>query len=386
MRTFDSPEAMLAELVAIPSPSSADARFDRSNAAVVEKLAEHCDHLGMHVEIRDVRGAPGKKNLVARLGDGEGGLVLAGHADTVPWDDAGWSTDPFRLTERDGRLYGLGATDMKGFFPSALHALARVDVARLRRPVVLVATADEESGMHGARSLVQDGPLVGAQVVIGEPTGLVPVAMHKGVSQTRVVLAGRAGHASDPSLGHSALDAMVGVLEALVRLRVELAARARDARFDVSESTLNLGRIEGGDSANRICGRCELHVDQRLLPGTTLATSRAELARIVREAVSDPAIRVEIEPLFEGIEPFATPLDAPILELAERITGARPIAVPFGTEAPFFQSMGKPTIVLGPGDIATAHQPDEFVTRADLHRAIDVYGALVERCCIVDTP
>lgn len=377
---------MLAELVAIPSPSSADARFDRSNAAVVELLAERCERLGMSVEIRDVRGAPGKKNLVAQLGAGEGGLILAGHADTVPWDEGAWSSDPFRLTERDGRLHGLGATDMKGFFPSALHAIARIDRAKLRRPVVLIATADEESGMHGARSLVEDGPLAGAQVVIGEPTGLVPVSMHKGVSQTRIVLEGRAGHASDPSLGHSALDAMVEVLEALLRHRRSLAERARDARFHVSESTLNLGRIEGGDSANRICGRCELHVDQRLLPGTTLAESREELLAVVREAVRDPAIRLHVEPLFLGIEPFATPLDAPILSLAESITGARATAVPFGTEAPFFQQLGKPTLVLGPGDIATAHQPDEYVTRADLHRAIDVYAALVERCCIVESP
>lgn len=377
---------MLAELVAIPSPSSADPRFDRSNEPVIVRLAEHCEQLGMRVEVRDVRGAPGKKNLVAQLGDGEGGLVFSGHADTVPWDESGWSSDPFRLEERGGRLYGLGATDMKGFFPAALHALARVDRARLRRPVVLVATADEESGMHGARSLVQDGPLAGAQVVIGEPTGLVPVHMHKGVAQTRIMLEGRAGHASDPSLGISALDAMVEVLEALLRHRATLAATHRDARFAVAHPTLNLGRIEGGDSANRICGRCELHVDQRLLPGMTLASCRAELAEVIRAAVRDPAIRATVEPLFVGIEPFETPADATILALARSITGSAPVAVPFGTEAPFFQAMGKPAIVLGPGDIAVAHQPNESIDRAELHRSIDVYEALVERCCISDMP
>lgn len=381
---LDTPEIMLAKLVAIASPSSADPRFDRSNRAVAECIASWCESLGANVALRPVEGVTNKWNVVATFGSGDGGLVLAGHSDTVPWDDSGWESDPFVLTEHDGSLVGLGATDMKGFFPSALHAIARVGHAKLRRPVVIVATADEESGMHGARALVADGPLAGAQVVIGEPTGLVPVSMHKGVSQDRIVLEGRAGHASDPSLGVNALDAMVDVLEALVRHRAALAQQFVDGRFPVAVPTLNLGHIAGGDNANRICGRCELHIDSRLLPGMTLADSRVEIARVVKAAVRDPRIKVLVEPLFIGIEPFATSAGARIIELAEAITGARAVAVPFGTEAPLFQSMGKPTIVLGPGDIALAHQPNESIARADLHRAVDVYESLINTTCGTD--
>lgn len=385
MAVLESPEALLASLVAIPSPSSADTRFDRSNRAAIERIAESAEDAGGVIEIRPVRGVTDKWNLVARFGEGEGGLVLAGHSDTVPWDESGWATDPFVLTEREGRLHGLGATDMKGFFPAALHAIQRVGVAALARPVVLVATADEESGMHGARSLMLDPPFAGSEVIIGEPTGLRPIGMHKGVAQDRIVLEGRAGHASDPSLGVNAIDAMVSVLEALVRYRAELAERT-DPRFAVSTPTLNFGRIAGGDSANRICGRCELHVDERLLPGTTLLQAREELARVVRDAVRDPRIAVTIEPLFSGIEPFATPLDARILTLAEAITGVRSSAVPFGTEAPMFTAMGKPTIVLGPGDIELAHQPNESIDRAELHRAIDVYASFIHRISVEDRP
>jgi len=378
---FESPEDQLAALVAIPSSSSADSRFDRSNRAVVDLLATWARDLGARVEVRAVRGVTDKWNLVAEFGSGEGGLVLSGHSDTVPWDESGWSSDPFVLTEREGRLYGLGSTDMKGFFPASLHAIRRVGASALTRPVVLVATADEESGMHGARSLVADGSLAGAEVIIGEPTGLRPIAMHKGVAQDRIVLEGRAGHASDPSLGVNAIDAMVSVLEALVRYRQSLLER-RDERFSVASPTLNFGRIAGGDSANRICGRCELHVDERLLPGMTLAASRDELYRVVRAAVTDPRIGVSIEPLFAGIEPFATPVDARIIALAEAITGSPRSAVPFGTEAPMFTAMGKPTIVLGPGDIELAHQPNESIDRAELHRAIDVYEAFIQRICV----
>lgn len=381
MSAFESPESILAALVATPSSSSADERFDRSNRDVIDRLAAYAEAAGGVVELRPVRDLPGKWNLIAEFGSGEGGLVLSGHSDTVPWDESGWASDPFSLTERDGRLVGLGATDMKGFFPAALHAIRTVGVASLRRSVVLVATADEESGMHGARSLLLDEPLRGAEVIIGEPTGLRPITMHKGVAQDRIILDGRAGHASDPSLGVNAIDAMVSVLEALVRYRQSLLER-RDERFAVATPTLNFGRIAGGDSANRICGRCELHVDERLLPGMTLAEARDDLAQIVREAVRDPRIAVTIEPLFAGIEPFATPIDARIVALAEAITGVRSSAVPFGTEAPMFSAMGKPTIVLGPGDIELAHQPNESIDRAELHRAVDVYARFIHRTCV----
>lgn len=377
---LDSQEQMLAALVARPSSSSSDPRFDISNRSVTDLLATWAESIGGRVELRPV--TDDKWNLVVRFGpdEGEGGLVLAGHSDTVPWDDAGWSSDPFRLTERDGALFGLGSADMKGFFPAALHAIAGVPPPAIVAPLLLVATCDEESTMIGARALADERRLAGASVVIGEPTGLVPVHAHKGVAHLRVRTEGRSGHASDPHAGVNAIDAMVLVLEALVRHRAELADQ-RDARFAVPEPTLNFGHIAGGDSPNRICGSCVLDLDLRLLPGTSVESATDAVRAVVREAVRDASVRCVVERLFDGVPPFATSSDAAILRYALAITGADARAVPFATEAPHFAALGKDVIVLGPGSIEVAHRPDENVSRADLHRATEVYSRLIRATC-----
>lgn len=372
---------MLRELVAMPSTSSPDPSWDRSNREVAERIAEWAESLGFEVELRPLPTAPEKVNLVARLGSGEGGLVLSGHTDTVPYDASGWDTEPLELVEREGALYGLGAADMKGFFPSALHAVASIDRARLARPIVLLGTADEESGMDGMRALVGSEPLLGAHAVIGEPTDLAPKRMHKGVMMERITLEGRSGHASDPSLGRSALDAMVEVASELLELRDELAERYRDEAFTVPHPTLNLGRIAGGDSPNRICARCELDLDLRILPRMVVSEVRAAIEARVRKVVGRRGIRGEVEPLVSPLPPFETALDALIAKVAVEITGAPLGSVLFGTEGPFLNAAGLETVVLGPGSISVAHQPNEHVRLDALERATGIYAGIIERIC-----
>ena len=152
---------MLRELIAAPSVSSPDRRFDQSNRAVIDLLAEWAESLGFVVRIEPLASQPQKANLIARLGEGEGGLVLSGHTDTVPFDAERWTEDPFDLSERDGKLYGLGTADMKSFFAAALHAVARFPEQALDRPITLLGTADEESSMDGARELAQAGDHLG---------------------------------------------------------------------------------------------------------------------------------------------------------------------------------------------------------------------------------
>ena len=169
-------ESTLAPLIASPSMSSSDPRFDQSNRGVLAHLATFAEDLGFAVEIAPLPASGGvpKANLIATLGPAEqpGGLVLSGHSDTVPYDEGAWRTDPFSLASDDeGRLFGLGVADMKGFFAAALHAIERVGAERLTRPVVLLATADEESTMGGARQLVAEGRALGRRAIIGEPTG-----------------------------------------------------------------------------------------------------------------------------------------------------------------------------------------------------------------------
>ncbi|MCU0767607.1 MAG: acetylornithine deacetylase [Gammaproteobacteria bacterium] len=368
-------------LVAAPSVSSVSPDWDQSNEAVIDRLAEWSVDLGLRVEKRAVPGHPGKFNLLACAGFGTDGLVLAGHTDTVPCDPELWSSDPFALAERDGRLYGLGTCDMKGFFAVALDALRGLDLRALKRPVVLVATADEESSMCGAQALVSEGRRLGRHAVIGEPTGLRPVRMHKGVMMEAIRVVGHAGHSSDPALGNSALEGMHRVIGELLAWRAELQARHRNPLFRVAVPTLNLGHVHGGDNPNRICGQCELHFDIRPLPGMDLDALRGEIERRVGQALADSGLHFERRALFGGIPAAETAATADVVQAAERLTGHDAEAVAFGTEAPYLNQIGLQTIVLGPGDIAQAHQPDEYLALDRVRPMQEILRGLVRQFC-----
>jgi acetylornithine deacetylase len=373
---------MLRELIALPSVSSVNPELDMGNRPVVERLAEWLEPLGYDVELQPIPGQPEKANLIATLGRGPGGLVLSGHTDTVPYDDARWRSDPFTLTERDGRLYGLGTSDMKAFLALAIEAARDLRADDLKAPLVLLATADEESGMEGAKALVDAGRNLGRQAIIGEPTGLKPVRMHKGVMMEAVRLIGRSGHSSNPAFGVNALDAMTKVLNVLIDWRGELAERYSDSRFEVASPTLNLGHIHGGDNPNRICAETTLQFDLRPLPGMSNEELRAELRqRLERELDFFPG-ELEITSLFPGQEAVETPEAAAIVEAARELTGAEPGAVAFGTEAPYLARLGTDVIVLGPGDIAQAHQPDEYLALDRINPTVKLLRRFIDRFCV----
>jgi acetylornithine deacetylase len=376
---------MLEGLIGTLSVSSVTPGFDHSNRGVIDLLASWLDSAGFRVEILALPGQPDKANLLATLGSGPGGLVLAGHTDTVPFDAPLWTYDPLRLTEADGRYYGLGTSDMKSFLALAIEAARGLDGAALVHPLMILATADEESAMHGARALVEAGRPLGRYAVIGEPTGLRPVRMHKGVMGESIRLVGRSGHASDPALGNNAMEGMHAVIGALLDWRTELQERYRHPGFAIQHPTLNLGHIHGGDNPNRICGDCELHIDMRLLPGLEAAAMRAELRARVARVAESRGLDWVVEPLFEAIPPAETPAGSMIVTVAEGLTGHAAGAVNFGTEAPFFNQLGMETIVLGPGDIAQAHQPDEYLALDRIGPTLDLLRALIQRFCLQPT-
>lgn len=380
--TLPAPVEVLRQLVALASVSSPDPRFDQSNRQVVERLAELAEGIGLRVDIQSVAPDGAKVNMVATSAEAEGeaGLVLAGHTDTVPFDAGAWHGDPFTLTEQDDRLVGLGAADMKGFFAAALQAVHRVGVRRLRRPITLVATADEESGMAGGRAVAERG-LSAAAALIGEPTSLRPVRAHKAMAMAALRLQGRSGHSSDPRLGVSALEGMYDAMDEILRFRSELQAGHRDDRFDVPFPTLNLGAVAGGDSPNRICAACELRFDLRTLPGMDVDEVLQALSARLVARLDGSGLEVELRPLMRSIAAFDTPSDTAIVRAAEEVTGASAQAVPFATEGPFFSGLGIPTVVLGPGDIRVAHQPDEHIRRGELEQAVHVYASLIDRFC-----
>lgn len=373
---------MIRGLIATPSVSSVTPQYDQGNLEVIELLAAWLDDLGFATEIQAIPDHPGKANLIATLGQGPGGLVLAGHTDTVPYDEGLWKHDPFGGEVADERIYGLGTSDMKSFLALSLEAARTFDAREFRRPLIILATADEESSMCGAQALVDAGRPRGRYAVIGEPTALKPVRMHKGILMEAIRLEGRSGHSSNPALGVNALEGMHVAIGEILKWRAELQERYRDPLFEVPVPTLNLGHIHGGDNPNRICGHCELHIDLRPLPGMRLEELRDALHKRLAGVLEQSRLKLSTIPLFEGIEAMETPAGSAIVKAAEELTGHTAGAVAFGTEAPYLKKLGMDTLIYGPGDIAQAHQPDEYLALATLEPTVDVLRQLIGRFCV----
>ncbi|MFY0678200.1 MAG: acetylornithine deacetylase [Neptuniibacter sp.] len=373
---------MLSELIASPSVSCTQPDWDQSNLQVIEKLESWLSALGFQTEIMTVDAQAGKANLIATLGSGPGGLVLSGHTDTVPFNAELWNSDPFKLTEKDNRFYGLGTCDMKGFFPIAIEAARKFIEQPLQQPLIILATSDEESSMNGARALAEAGRPKARYAVIGEPTGLKPIYMHKGMMMESVRVEGKAGHSSDPSLGANALDAMHSVLTELISFRTDLQKKHQNKAFKIAEPTLNLGCIHGGDNPNRICSRCEVEYDLRPLPGMDLDNLREDVSRRLAPLADKFGVQISTQALFLGIPAFANDEQSDLVKKAEQLTGYQAESVAFGTEAPFLQRMGMDTIVMGPGFIDQAHQPDEYLAFDQIKPTVAILEKLIEQYCL----
>ncbi|OGT72957.1 MAG: acetylornithine deacetylase [Gammaproteobacteria bacterium RIFCSPLOWO2_02_FULL_57_10] len=375
-------------LIRLPSVSSANPALDTSNAPVIEYLAQCFTDLGFTTEIIASPGTSPetagnrKLNLIATLGSGPGGLVLAGHTDTVPLNEELWSVNPFRLTEKDGRLYGLGSTDMKSFFPLVMEAVKAFKGETLKQPLIVLATADEETSMQGARTIAELGRPKARCAIIGEPTGMRPINAHKGIMMESIDLLGQSGHSSDPDLGRNALDAMHAVISELIVFRGDLQKRYNNPIFTIPRPTLNLGCIHGGDNPNRICGQCCLEYDIRLLPGMEIAAMRDEIRTRVLPIAERFGVQATLKPLFAGLPAFMTAPDNELVRTAERLTGNSAATVAFGTEGPLLQKLGMSTIILGPGDIDQAHQPDEYLSLDRIQPCIDVLKKLIAHYCL----
>ncbi|THG82230.1 acetylornithine deacetylase [Pseudomonas sp. A-1] len=373
-----------AELIALPTVSCTQPSLDQPNRPLIERLAGWLTDLGFACEIQDI--APGKANLLATYGSGPGGLVLAGHSDTVPFDAALWRSDPLALREADDRWYGLGVCDMKGFFPLIIEAVKPLLDRPFRQPLLILATCDEESSMSGARALAEAGRPLGRAAVIGEPTGLKPIRLHKGVMMERIDIHGQSGHSSDPTLGRSALEAMHAAIGELLALRGQWQKEFSNPLFNVPQPTLNLGCIHGGDNPNRICGQCALEFDLRPLPGMDPEQLRAAIRAKLQPLAEQRGVRIDYGPIFPGVPPFEQAADSELVRLAERLTGQAAEAVAFGTEAPYLQQLGCETIVLGPGDIACAHQPDEYLDLARIAPTVELLRQLIGHYCLDAQP
>jgi acetylornithine deacetylase len=369
-------EQTLAELVRM------DSRSSNSNGALIDYAAARCVTLGLRPRVTkyvDERGVE-KFQLVAFAPEETEvvELALVGHTDTVPFD-AAWA-EALTLTEREGRLYGRGACDTKGFIAAAFAAIEATDLSRLARPLALALTADEEVGCLGAKRLAESKPFRVRHAVVGEPTSLQPMRAGKGYCLADVTVRGREGHSAYPALGASAITRAARLITRVEKISEELKRDAHEA-FDPPHTTVNVGLIGGGTAKNIIAGECRFTLEWRPVPGQRpehVADAVAREVKALRAEDADFDCDVRVTRLDAGVE---TRTDAPLVRALEEFTGRPAGTISFGTEAPQLMELGADAVVFGPGDIRVAHRTGEFVPASELKEAAAILRRVIERFC-----
>ncbi|MEQ8768506.1 MAG: acetylornithine deacetylase [Planctomycetota bacterium] len=361
-----TPLEMLARLVAFDTTSS------KSNLELIDFVCDHLEGLGWRVALtRDDEGM--KANIWATAGpDDLPGLVLSGHTDVVPVTGQPWTCDPFRLTEKEDCVFGRGTTDMKGFIALALSEIGSLDIRRLEAPIHLALTYDEEVGCHGARRLLSALPTDRPKpelVLVGEPTSLGVVVSHKGLQAYETRIEGRAAHSSRPDLGCSAVRIGAEIVRFLEELAESRRASAEPGEFEPPYTTVNVGRIDGGTAINIIPRECRLVWEYRPLPGERPSEIREQVDAFIAEklpADENGLPRIETRTLAE-VPAFPAQKSSPAVAFAKSVLGEESErTVSYTSEAGLFQAAGVPAVVCGPGDVAQAHQPDEFLSLEQL--------------------
>ena len=359
---------ILRELVAIPSVSSL------SNVPVVNCALKHLE--GWHIERYPYTDAAhtAKVNVVATTGrtrDAE--LAFVCHTDTVPFEPD-WA-DAVSGRVANGKLYGRGSCDVKGFLACVLAAVSQTDVATLKKPLAIVLTADEEIGCVGAKYLARKKALRSRHTIVGEPTGLQPVRAGKGYALAEIVVHGKEAHSAFPAQGRSAIFDAGRVLIALERVAKKLASK-KNRDFDPPCTTLNAGLIRGGSAKNIIAGECRITVEWRPVPGHDPEWAahliREEIARLGEDFRVDCEVK-RLDP------PFSPSPTHHLSKLLESLSKRPATTVSFGTEAAHLP--GSETVVFGPGTMAVAHQSGEHVPLADLKKCVAYFRATIDRFC-----
>lgn len=373
--------ALLRRLIAFDTTS------DRSNLPLCAFLEEYLDRPGI-VVARQLSPDGRKANLVAVVGElmpERSGLTLAGHTDVVPATEPEWESDPFDLRDTGERFVGRGTCDMKGFVALAVNTLARAASWHLRRPLALLLTYDEELGTRGAREFVERSPLsarLPVAALVGEPTELRVVNMHKGILEFWITIKGRAAHSAYPHLGYNAIEPAARAIAALADLRATLESERPlyAERFaDVPFVTLNVGRIAGGRAVNVVPDECRIGVTARPLPEISCEAVLERVRRVVAPAVSGAVWELEVVSEAPPLSPDPDGLLA--RELCSMLGQPAPEAVSYATDAGWLSRRGYRCVVCGPGSIRAAHQPNEWLARSAFAAARDLLDRLVASAC-----
>jgi acetylornithine deacetylase len=377
--------AMIERLIAFKTVSR------DSNLGLIEWARDYLQGCG--AKTRLTYDANGKKaNLFATLGDSQkAGLILSGHTDVVPVDGQNWDTDPFVASERDGRLYARGSADMKGFIGIILarapQFVTALNQQRLDAPLHYALSYDEEVGCLGVRGLIRDlqeNGIKPAGCIVGEPTSMQPIIAHKGTHRFRCAVHGREAHSSYVTHGVNAIEYAARLVVFIRQLAERLAQiEQRDYGFTVPYSTLSTGLIQGGIAANVVPKDCVFHFDMRTLPQASPEALYQEIRRYAEALAAEMRLidadsGIDLQWVSQTVGLAAAESDAIVqwaLQLSRNTTVGK---VSYGTEAGLFQQMGVPTVICGPGDIAEAHRPNEFVALDQLAQCENFIDRILE--------
>ncbi|WP_439630712.1 acetylornithine deacetylase [Shinella sp.] len=363
-----------------------------SNLDIADYIARLAQAFGGRIE--RFRSPDGEKEalLLAFGPDVPGGIVLSGHMDVVPVSNQKWTSDPFRLRQADGRLYGRGAVDMKGFLALGLSCANALDLSRLSRPLYLAFSYDEEVTCAGVKPIVAHLKAhvpPPSCVIVGEPTEMRIVGAHKGAVDWRIEVRGKAAHSSLPHLGSNAIHAAARIVQLVDQIAEEFSRSPAPGSelFDVPFATVSVGLINGGSAPNVIPSTCEFHIEARPLQAGDDAYILDRLKRLVEQDVL-PRLRktaadadVVITEV-DSIPPLLRHASSNAELLVKGLIGSGDVeAVSYATEAGFFQSAGLPTVVFGPGSIFQAHQPDEYISLNQFEAGERFLGQLVRTLC-----
>lgn len=374
---------ILEKLIAFPTVSR------ESNLALIEYAKVLLQDSGVECSlVHDETGT--KANLYATVGPADrAGVMLSGHTDVVPVAGQNWTVDPFKLKKENGRFFGRGTADMKGFVACMLHAAIVASKLELKTPLHLALSYDEEIGCVGVRRLLdimEDAPVRPGICIVGEPTSLSVATGHKGKTAVNVRCIGREGHSALAPMACNAIHLATAFVDAIRSKQSEIVQNGnRDGDYDVPYSTIHVGTISGGTALNIVPNLCELEFEIRNLadddPLEILDELKAEAERIAnteRERIPEADIRIDIHNSYPGLD---TPTDAAVVSFVKSLTGANStMKVAFGTEGGLFSDrLGIPTVVCGPGSMAQGHKPDEFVTEEQIALCDQMLGRLATK-------
>lgn len=366
-------------LIKIPTISSENKLIDQTNKNLIYLLSNYFSDLKFLIKIKNIP-YTNKFNMLASIGYGEGGLLLSGHTDTVNFDDTSWTQDPFQLIEKNNKLYGLGVVDMKGFFAFILDIIPSIDLKKLKKPLYILGTANEETDMSGARYFIESTNIKPDCIIIGEPTSLELITAHKGHTSYSLEVIGKTAHSSNPAIGINSIDIMHKIINKLISLKKYFKKKYFHKDFSISYPTMNFASIQGGDAINKICSSCILNFEIRPTPGLTVQKIEILIQNKLKKIMKKWPDRIILKNLFFSVPSYEYSSEKKILNTIEKSFKLINKTVDYCTEAPFFQKIA-PTLILGPGSIQQAHCSNEYLDCHFIQPTKNIFEKIIKKFC-----